>query len=161
MKMPPGGCGAWELPGSHPTPTLPYCPSAAEDLTPGTSSALRQNFKGSPALQGVTEGKVERSTKATQTSWMASCVAWQAGLICEGFWEGQCWLSHPERKNTPGKLQKQVCFNRGQTSYPSLWHMSPGLGGSCGAAPQMSRKVWPYREARAAWKHSQQKPQKK
>lgn len=86
--MPPEACGAWELPGFHPTP-ISRVPEA-EGLTPGNSFALRQDFKGSPALQGVTEGKVERFAKATQASWMPSCVAWQAGPICEGFWEGQC-----------------------------------------------------------------------
>lgn len=97
--------------GTARVPPHPHlmCPSVAEGLTPGTSSALWQNFKGSPALQGVTEGKVERSAKATQASWMPSCVAWQAGPICEGFWEGQYWHIHPERNPPPPENFKSRC----------------------------------------------------
>lgn len=84
-------------------PAYPHhtCPSTTVGLTPGTSFELPpQNFKGITALQGVTGGKGERIVKATQASWMPSCVPWQAAPICEGFWEGQCWTSHPEKKTS-------------------------------------------------------------
>lgn len=128
--------GLWCL-GTARVPSHPHLTEAG-GLTPGNSFVLRQDFKGSPALQGVTEGKVERSAKATQASWMPSCVAWQADPSVKD--SGRASVgSATQRRKTSGKLQKQVCFNRGQTSYPSLWHVSQGT------ALRMSRKVWPYR----------------
>lgn len=163
--MPPGGlrCGAWELPGKclfplGPIPPPSQCPFVAEGLTLGTSFALRQNFKGSPALQGVTEGKVERSDKATRASWTASCVSWQAGPIGEGFWEGHCWLSHPERNPPPPNFKSRCVLTEGKPLTQASGTCDRGTV-ACGAALCLSREGWPYGEA--TWTHSQQKPQKK
>lgn len=128
----PGNCQGSEC--SPRVPSHPHltCPSA-EGLTPGTSSVLGQNFKGSPALQGVTEGKVERSVKATQASWMPSCLAWQAGPICEEFWEGQCWLSHPERKTPPENFKSRCVLTEGKplTQASGTCHWGRGVLWGC------------------------------
>jgi hypothetical protein len=75
-------------------------------------------------------------------------------------------LAHPPREENPtptGENFKSRCVlteGKPLTQASGTCHRGGGWGGGA-ALLRLSRKVWPYRGARDAWKHSQPKPQKK
>lgn len=101
--------------------------------------------KGALHFKGSQRERWKDPAKATQASWMPSCAAWQAGPICEGFWEGQCWLSHPEKKNLRKTSKAGVFLTEDKPLTQASGTCHRGRGCGCEAALPMTRKVWPYR----------------
>lgn len=114
-----GGCQGSACPQvpSHPITLVPL----PQWLFPGELplSSCRTSKGTNTALQGGSQR--QRWKELPRPLKPAGCPAVYPGKLdpsVEGSGRGQCW-------QIPRKLQKQVCFNRGQISYPPPKPLSP------------------------------------
>lgn len=127
-----GGCQGSACPQvpSHPITLVPL----PQWLFPGELplSSCRTSKGTNTALQGGSQR--QRWKELPRPLKPAGCPAVYPGKLdpsVEGSGRGQCW-------QIPRKLQKQVCFNRGQISYPPKPLSPEGLWDCLG----LSRKGW-------------------